>query len=218
MKIDAIVKQIHEWKRTDLISEKEFSLLMSDAISATNNVANIAGTYGCFLSKWTAQSESDIHLSLSRLRTKPVDYIVTNLDVFDAQSLEEDTVYLDPPYTKRQYASYYHILETMVIGDSPQVKGVAGLRPWKDKASVFCYKLKALEALTNLILQQRAKRVVLSYSNEGHVKLESLVDNLMPHGSVSVVDVATIGRYRPNKKAVEKESSVNEYLIDFRRK
>ena len=29
MKIDAIVKQIHEWKRTDLISEKEFSLLMS---------------------------------------------------------------------------------------------------------------------------------------------------------------------------------------------
>lgn len=217
MKLDAIVRQIHEWKLNGVISSKEFSLLMSDSISAVNNVANIAGTYGCFLAKWTAQSENDITLIPSELREKPVDYIVSNLDVFDVPSNPNDIVYLDPPYTKRQYASYYHILETMVVGDEPKVEGVAGLRPWKDKASVFCYKLKALKALTSLIVKQDAHRVVVSYSNEGHVQLDELVEGLSSYRAVNIVDIGTIGRYRPNKKAVENESKVKEYLIDFMR-
>ena len=40
-----------------------------------------------------------------------------------------DTVYLDPPYTKRQYAAYYHILETISLGDEPIVEGICGIRP-----------------------------------------------------------------------------------------
>ncbi len=217
-KIDAIVRQIHGWKQEGTISDKEFSLLMSDSISAVNNVANIAGTYGCFLAKWTSQAENNLCLIPSVLRKEPANYIVSNRDVFEVASNPEDVVYLDPPYTKRQYASYYHILETMVIGDEPEVEGVAGLRPWKDKASVFCYKVKALKALTKLILQQNAHRVVVSYSNEGHVQLDELVEGLRDYGTVNIVEIGTIGRYRPNKKAVENESTVNEFLIDFMRK
>ena len=40
-----------------------------------------------------------------------------------------DTVYLDPPYTKRQYAAYYHILEAISLGDEPIVEGICGIRP-----------------------------------------------------------------------------------------
>ncbi|MFR7732930.1 MAG: DNA adenine methylase [Collinsella sp.] len=34
-------------------------------------------------------------------------------------------VYLDPPYTKRQCASYCHIPETIAYHDEPAVEGVA---------------------------------------------------------------------------------------------
>lgn len=217
-RIDAITHKIHEWKNKSVITEKESILLLSDLISAVNDVANIAGTYGCFLSRWTGQAKNDLKIETSVLRQSDVEYRVRNMDVFELQSSKEDTVYLDPPYTKRQYASYYHILETIVQGDEPKVEGVAGLRPWKEKASVFCYKRKALKALSDLIIQQDAKRVILSYSNEGHVDLEELLDVLKEHGEVKLINLSTIARYTPNKAAVENNSEVNEYIIDFRRK
>lgn len=217
-KIDAISAKIHHWKKENTISHKEFVLLMSDLIQAVNNVANIAGTYGCFLSRWTAQAKEDLVLSTSLLKKAQTIYRTSNCDVFALETQPEDIVYFDPPYTKRQYASYYHILETIVCGDQPEVTGVSGLRPWKDKASVFCYKTKALNALSELILKQKANRVILSYSNEGHIKLEELVDRLSPYGEVFLVELKTIGRYRPNRTAVKNSAEVNEFLVDFRRK
>jgi len=139
-----------------------------------------------------------------------------NHDVSLVKTFDTDIVYLDPPYTKRQYASYYHIHETIVCGDEPIVEGVSGLRPWKDKASVYCYKAKALDALVELIITQKAKRVLLSYSNEGHVRLSDLQQQLSKHGSVDIIDLGSIGRYRPNRTAVSNSSNVREYLVDFR--
>ena len=217
-KVDAISAKIHHWKDEKTISHKEFVLLMSDLIQAVNNVANIAGTYGCFLSRWTTQAKENLVLSTSPLKKAQAIYRTSNCDVFAVESRPEDIVYFAPPYTKRQYASYYHILETIVCGDQPEVTGVSGLRPWKDKASVFCYKTKALNALSELILKQRANRVILSYSNEGHIRLEELVDRLSPYGEVFLVELKTIGRYRPNRTAVENSAEVNEFLVDFRRK
>lgn len=217
-KIDAIIKAIREWSRDKSITEKEYTLLMMNLISAVNDVANIAGTYGCFLSKWSEQSDNDLILRMMPLRSKAVHYICYNKDVYDIDCNYDDVVYLDPPYTKRQYASYYHLLETIVSGDAPIVEGVSGLRPWKDKASVFCYKTKALRALTELVMAQKACRVVLSYSNEGHIQLDDLIKELQPYGTVKLVELSTIGRYTPNKVAVSNNTEVKEYLIDFRRK
>ncbi len=217
-RIDAISTVIHRWNQKKQITHQEFVLLLSDLIRAVNNIANIAGTYGCFLSRWTAQAKENLCLRTSLLKKERIVYKVSNCDVFEVESSPKDIVYLDPPYTKRQYASYYHILETIVCGDQPEVFGVSGLRPWKDKASVFCYKIKALNALSQLILRQKAKRVILSYSNEGHIRLEDLMDKLSLYGEVCLVELKTIGRYRPNKTAVESNAEVNEYLVDFRRK
>ncbi len=213
--IDGAIEVVYTWKNSGTISESEFSLLMSSLISAVNNVANIAGTYGCFLSKWTEQSKNRIKLECLPLREAKVDYQVFNQDVFELTSNLEDIVYYDPPYTKRQYASYYHILETIVQGDEPVVEGVSGLRPWKNKASVFCYKSKALKALVDLVVNTCAKRVLISYSNDGHIKLDDLEKNLKLFGQVKVVEIGSIGKYRPNVIASDNGSSVKEYLIDF---
>ena len=216
-KIDGAVKRIHQWQVDEIITRSEFALLMSTLIFATNNIANIAGTYGCFLSKWQPQALDSLCLNPLELRNKPVEYIVSTSDVFSVDSSPSDVVYLDPPYTKRQYASYYHILETIALGDNPVVEGVAGLRYWKDKSSVFCYKQKALRALIALIISQKAHRVLISYSNDGHIQLDQLVLELEKTGSVNIIELGSIGRYRPNQVASSHKPEVKEYLIDYKK-
>lgn len=216
-RIDGATNLIHAWKREGVISDKEFSLLLATLIFAVNDVANIAGTYGCFLSKWTQQSMNQLNIVPLELRRNAVNYSVSNLDVFQVNSRACDVVYFDPPYTKRQYASYYHILETIVRGDEPIVEGVAGLRPWKDNASVFCYKTKALKALVKLVISQKADRVLISYSNDGHIQLDEFKKELEKTGYVEITEIGTIGKYRPNQIASSSGSDVNEYLIEYRK-
>lgn len=212
-KIDAVRSGIRAWSDDGKISLIEERLLIADLLGAVNRVANIAGTYGCFLSKWTPQSQESLTL---RPRTLKIASAIIEVSVGDVSNVKVeagDVAYLDPPYTKRQYASYYHILETVAHGDEPSVEGVAGLRPWKDRASDFCYKTRALNALTTLIRNMPSKRILLSYSNEGHVPIDDLRRGLHGIGELSMHELARIGRYRPNKTASEANSSVKEYLI-----
>ncbi len=218
IKIDSIIALIKKWTLENKISYQEKTILNATVICAVNNIANIAGTYGCFLSKWSPQALKRIEIKPLKLRKESTHYLSFHEDVFNLSSKPEDVVYFDPPYTKRQYASYYHILETIVNGDSPIVHGKSGLRPWQNKASVFCYKKKALKALSQLIVSQKSNRVLVSYSNDGHIKLENLIEELKDFGNCTVVDLGCIGRYRPNQTASLRLSNVNEYLIDFRRR
>src|SRR6185437_13594390 len=55
-RIDAIRGQIATWESSGTISPAEARLLVADLLAATNRVANIAGTYGCFLRNWTANA------------------------------------------------------------------------------------------------------------------------------------------------------------------
>lgn len=212
-RIDSCRSQIFDWSKDGLLNPSEERVLLADLLSAANRVANIAGTYGCFLSRWTAQSQGGLLLRSRDLIDEGMSVDVSVGDVMDVNITPDDTVYLDPPYTKRQYASYYHLLETIVHGDAPVVEGVAGLRPWQHLASDFCYKRKALGALVDLINGIDARRVLLSYSSEGHVDLDELTERLVDTGVVKVEPLASIGRYRPNQKASDNASEVSEYLV-----
>ncbi|KNH08584.1 ulcer associated adenine specific DNA methyltransferase [Candidatus Burkholderia brachyanthoides] len=162
-RIDAARQQIAMCSKEGLLSTDEEQLILTDLLGAVNRCANIAGTYECFLAKWTAQSANAFLLQARPLAS---DVKLSVRDVFELTPAESDVVYLDPPYTKRQYAAYYHILETVVIGDEPTVEGVAGLCPWKDRSSVFCYKIKVLNVLVRLIEGFNARRILLPYSKQ----------------------------------------------------
>ncbi len=212
-RIDSCRSQIFDWVKKGVLSVAEERLLLADLLSATNRVANIAGTYGCFMSTWTPQSQGVLKLRARTLVDEGTSVDVSVGDVRDVDLRSDDSVYLDPPYTKRQYASYYHLLETIVHGDAPIVDGVAGLRPWQHLASDFCYKRKALGALVDLIKAIPSKRILLSYSSEGHIDLGELTERLADVGSVITHPLAVIGRYRPNQKASARASTVSEFLM-----
>ena len=138
---------------------------------------------------------------------------MSTCDVLGVRCSPEDTAYLDPPYTKRQYAAYYHILETITFGDGPEVKGVCGIRPWQHIASDYCYKARAAKALERLVAHIPARRVFLSYSTEGHVPLPALGEVLQSTGEVVRHDLDPVGRYRPNRAASEAGAEVGEVLF-----
>lgn len=213
--LDGMRRQLHTWKAEGAISVAEERLLVGDLLATVNRVANTAGTYGCFLRDFTPTAIQRATVMVRKLFEYSVPVTVHNLDVRDLVTTEADVVYLDPPYTKRQYAAYYHVLETVAIGDEPQVGGVTGLRPWQAKASEYCYKSRALNALVQLLDGVAAHRILLSYSSEGHVALGDLTSRLESLGDVTVKQLGEFGRYRPNQKASSAGSSVNEYVIEF---
>lgn len=213
-RIDAMRERIREWSEDGSIDVTEEHLLIADMFSALNRVANIAGTFGCFLSKWTSQALEPIAMRARELKADAVKVETSVGDVFEVYANRSDVVYLDPPYTKRQYASYYHILETVALGDEPEVEGVAGLRPWRDRASDFCYKTRALATLSRLIETLHSERILLSYSSEGHVPMNDLKTALAKVGVSAMHPLGEIGRYRPNQMASDTAASVKEYLVE----
>jgi adenine-specific DNA-methyltransferase len=214
-RLDAMRAKVRAWSDAGNLTWVEEQVLLADLLKAANRVANISGTYGCFLKSWSATALRDVRVNARPLPEGATDLHGVVGDVFDLATTPQDTVYFDPPYTKRQYSAYYHLLETIHAGDAPEVGGVTGLRPWKDKASDFCYKTRALDALTRLVLGTTARKILLSYSNEGHVPREHLVNALSEAGKVTLHEVKTIGRYRPNAQASAGGDTVDEYVIEI---
>lgn len=214
-RIDAVRNQIREWGALEKINENEERVLIADLMRAANRVANTAGTYGCFLSKWQRQSLEGLVLEAAQLPRSAPRASMSAVDVVSVRCSPDDTVYLDPPYTKRQYAAYYHILETIALGDEPKVEGVCGIRPWREKASDFCYKTRATTAIKDLVDSLPARRIFLSYSTEGHVPISVLTEALSSLGSVELHRLQNIGRYRPNRAASKAASDVGEFLFSI---
>jgi adenine-specific DNA-methyltransferase len=214
-RIDAARSAINSWEAEGALTAKERDLLVADLITAANDTANIAGTYGCYLSHLTSNAKRPLALEPRPLRSEPIEHEVSSIDVTEVPMTAADFAYFDPPYTKRQYAAYYHVLETLAWGDEPQITGKTGLRPWQDKASDYCYKSRALGALTELLESAEARRIFLSYSSEGHVALDELETALGGLGEVTVHEIAAIGRYRPNQKASAAGDVVTEFVVEL---
>jgi adenine-specific DNA-methyltransferase len=198
-KIDAIRNKIAEWKQNGLITDVEESLLLNDLLRATNEVANIAGTYGCYMKDWI---DNRVWRSLKLRRTNIIysdkEHRVFKEDANDlVKKVECDILYLDPPYNWRHYGAYYHILETIVLWDNPKVTGVGGLRPWEETKSRYCYRDEALGALIELLENARAKDIYVSYNNEGLISHGELLKTLPDFGKLTISEIP-YRRYKSN--------------------
>jgi adenine-specific DNA-methyltransferase len=183
-KIDAIRATIKQWNKDVLLSEAEHSLLLYDLIRATNEVANTAGTYGAYLKEWYERAREPIELTPADIPSGPTNHEIHQRDANElAKEITPDAVYLDPPYTKRQYASYYHIPETIAEEDEPEISGKTGLRPWSEKSSDYCHKKRAPDQLRDLLSNLDTQYVFLSYSMEGHIPPDTIEEILGNFGA-----------------------------------
>lgn len=212
-KIDAIRLKIKEWHTNGFISDIEHSLLLHNLILDSNDIANIAGTYGHYLSHFVKRSLDPIML-------KPIEPPhIKNGDshkVFKgyaeelAKKLTADFCYIDPPYIKRQYAANYHILETLAREDFPDAIGESGLRPWRDQYSNFCSKIKIRSSFNAILTGVNTNDFFISYSEDGLLGLDELMAFLSQYGTVKLFKIEH-KRFKSNNS--KKSPVIIEYLF-----
>lgn len=112
-----------------------------------------------------------------------------------AKRVHCDVVYIDPPYNSRQYSRFYHLYETLVKWNKPQLSGVA-MKPPQENMSDYCSS-RARQAMRDLVNSIDARYIVVSYNNtykskssssENKIQLDELIDILNEVGETKVFE------------------------------
>lgn len=211
--IDGIREVIRSLHASGQITPLEHSLLVHDLIMAANDVANIAGTYGHYLSKTVERARIPLRLHPTNLRVSPDGKLHRVLQGYAedmAGEIECDLCYIDPPYMKRQYAANYHVLETLAREDEPEAVGISGLRPWRDQYSNFCTKTKIRDSFRRIFRSMRCPQFLISYSEDGLLGLDELKALTEEVGKTEIVTL-TNKRFKSNESRLG--AQITEYLV-----
>ena len=218
-KFDAIRTQLNVWKTEDLLNENEYFFLLATLIESMDKVSNTTSVYGAFLKEFK-------HASAKELELKPLTIIESNKEneTYCSDGLEfikehsADIIYMDPPYNTRQYASNYHLLETMALYDNPVLHGKTGMREYSNQKSPFSSKTlvkKFFSDIIDNIDKTKVKFVVMSYNNEGILPEEYIISEMSKYGEV-IKEEIDYKRYRSDKDREDrkyKADKVKEYVF-----
>jgi adenine-specific DNA-methyltransferase len=203
-KIDAIRIKIEEWKDTKLINEDEYYILLATLIEAIGFFSNILGVYGAFKKDWDKRALKPFKLKAIEVIKSNKKHFAYNLSSLELLKRHQyDIIYLDPPYNERQYAPNYHILETIAKDDNPLIKGVTGMRNYDNQKSSFCNKAKALRDLELICQSNNYKTILLSYSSEGIMPQEEILNIMSKYGEVKIEEYDYL-RFKSNSKGEAK--------------
>jgi adenine-specific DNA-methyltransferase len=217
-KIDAIRERI---AALGLDPELEAIALVS-LMEAADRVDSTTGVQMAYLKSWAPRAHNDLRLRLPDLL--PGAGEARRRDAAElAREVHADLVYLDPPYNQLGYLRNYHIWESLVLWDKPEVYGVACKRiDCKIRTSAFNSKRKIRAAMRELVENLDARYLLVSFSNEGHLDRAEMTELLSTRGEVRVQEIpharyvgAKIGIYNPSGEKVGKVGHTKnvEYLF-----
>lgn len=179
--------------RVDAIRERIASLSLEPAleaialtslVEAADRVDSTVGLQMAYLKQWAARSLQPLRLRLPELLEG--EGSASCLDALDAAGrFEADVAYLDPPYNQHSYLGNYHVWESLVRWDRPEVYGIAMKRTdCRERASAFNRRGAIERALRAVVERVRARWLVVSFSDEGHLSLPQLRAILGARGPV----------------------------------
>lgn len=225
-RIDAIRETI---ARKALEPELEAVMLVS-LMEAADRVDSTTGVQMAYLKQWAPRAHNDLALRLPDVLPRPPGVgkgEAHQLDAFDAAAtLEADIAYIDPPYNQHSYLGNYHVWESLIRWDKPEVYGVACKRvDCRERQSIFNSRPRFDEAISRLLNSIRARTLIVSFNNEGYLPRERMEEMLASlwGGSGRVITIendfkryvgAQIGIYNPQGEKVGKVSHLRnkEYL------
>ena len=222
-KIDYYRFQIEKWKTEEKINENEYCYLLACLIEAVSSVANIAGVYGAFLKKWDSRALKEIKIDNINIYDEfygEINFLNSyNSKIEDIISeVECDILYLDPPYTQNQYGTQYHLLETLVLNDNPEISKITGSRPTASMRSDWSKDIKTHILLDKIIHETKAKYIIMSYNNNGFMSKEYIEAIFKRYGKVETYSMKKIPykKYKNWKSSNENENF--EYLFFIEKK
>ncbi|MDH4128665.1 MAG: DNA adenine methylase [Spirochaetota bacterium] len=134
-----------------------------------------------------------------------------------------DVAYIDPPYNQHQYGSNYHLLNTIALNDKPPVNDAIYIngkkvdksairKDWIKTKSAYCYKSTAQNDFENLIDNINAKYILVSYSIDGIIPFDNMLNILSHKGKLDII-TSEYTKYRGGKQALTSEKSNIEFLL-----
>lgn len=212
-KIDGIRFNIDKLYKSKMLTPIEHSLIIHDLIMSINDISNIAGTYGHYMSKLIGRAKLPLKMLPTDIYLKKD---ANNHEVLKgyaeevSKNIKCDLCYIDPPYMKRQYAANYHILETIARNDEPEAIGESGLRPWRDQYSNFCTKTKIRGSFKQIFRNMNCSNFLISYSEDGLINIEDFQELLTPFGDVHITEFEH-KRFKSNDSKLK--NKITEYMI-----
>ena len=203
-RIDAIREAI---AAKGLNPELEAVMLVS-LMEAADRVDSTTGLQMAYLKSWAPRARNDLELRVPDVlpRARHGKGQAMCLDALEAvKVLEADVAYIDPPYNQHSYLGNYHIWESLVLWDKPEVYGTACKRvDCRTRSSPFNSRPRFVEAMRAVIERVRARWLVVSFSDECYVTREEMEAMLSTRGEVRVIAHdyrryvgAQIGIYNP---------------------
>jgi len=166
------------------------SIALSALLLAADRVDSTTGVQMAYLKRWAPRALQPLRLGLPELL--PGRGGSSRLDAAEcARRLGPvDLAYIDPPYNQHSYLGNYHVWETLVLGDRPEVYGVARKRiDCRTRKSAWNSVRSIRAAFEELLESVRARYLLVSSSDEGHLDAETLGSLLAAHGEVTAVNV-----------------------------
>jgi len=216
-RIEAMREAIDAWGLTGDLRAVVLTALME----AADRVDSTVGVQMAYLKQWAPRAHNDLELRVPEVLPGPGR--ATQMEAVDAaREHPADLVYLDPPYNQHRYLANYHIWETLVRWDQPEVYGVACKRvDCKQYKSPFNSKRSIHRAMRDVVSATSARYLLVSFSNEGYISRQEMEKLLSEQGHVLVIARdhdryvgARIGIYNPDGDKVGRVSHVRnkEYL------
>jgi adenine-specific DNA-methyltransferase len=190
--IESIRNMIEAEKQT--ISKKEYNILLASLIYSMDKIANTVGHFDAYI-----HGKYEDNLFYFDL-IQPLDTRNTKIEIYCndaneiARKIRADVVYIDPPYNSRQYCQFYHIYETLVKWDEPELFGVA-LKRKGEALSDYC-RAKAPVVFADLVEKLQCNYIVVSYNNtynskssssRNKIQLDEITGILSKYGKVKTV-------------------------------
>ena len=131
--------------------------------------------------------------------------------LFETYSLpDQDIVYIDPPYTDRQYSSYYHLLSTAFFNDFYIPESKTGVR--SGNKSDFCLKNKCRDAFNVLLSTIKGKYIIISYNDNSLIEISEFIEIIKSHYKFVQPHKFLHSKYN-GKYLKDTELKTHEYLI-----
>jgi len=193
LKIDFIRNDIESKHKS--LTKMEYDILLASLIYSFDRSANTVGHYDAYIKSKSIKTSFKFELISPILKND--DFRTVKIFREDANKLAQritsDVVYIDPPYSSRQYSRFYHLIETITKWEKPNLYGEA-LKPDPENVSEYC-KTKAIDFFNELIVDLKAKYIVVSYNNtytskskssKNKMTLEEIMEVLNRKGSTKI--------------------------------
>jgi adenine-specific DNA-methyltransferase len=201
-RIDAIREAIASMRLPPTLE----AIALVSLMEAADRVDSTVGVQMAYLKQWAPRAYNDLELRLPELTAGPSGEALLLDAVECAARGSFDAVYLDPPYNQHKYLNNYHVWESLVRWDKPEVYGVARKRvDCQQYESAFNSRKRIHAALKQIVDQVDARYLVVSFNDEGYVREDEMRELLGARGELAVLRVdfrryvgAQIGIYNPS--------------------